>query len=190
MSGGGEAASGSRTYLHLADAARVAGLAQAVRLGHATAAAATATAAAAVLGMGGHGRIVHGERTQGGGGGGRRVSLVGAQGMVRLLLQLQHVVGLGVEVRRVGLQARGRRRRRGGVSWAQQVVARLRRRRRVDGRVVGILGARRWRILRRRHAATACGARADDFPRERVPARSDYSAVAQMAPAATRVRAI
>jgi hypothetical protein len=102
--------------------------------------------------------------------------LVGTQGMVRLLLQLQHIVqalDLGVEVLRVRLQAllllllllR---------SGAQQLVGRLRGRRRVDGRVVGVLGARRGRILRRHDARAIAGVlRADDFP------GSDSSAVAQ-----------
>lgn len=98
----------------------------------------------------------------------RRRSLVSAQGVIGLLLQhIAEALDFGIEVGRVGLQ-RPLGLRLGllrlglllllllllGPDIDQRIGLLLgrRRRRRVDGRVVGFLGSRRWRILRRHDA--------------------------------------
>lgn len=97
----------------------------------------------------------------------RRRSLVSAQGVIGLLLQhIAEALDFGIEVGRVGLQ-RPLGLRLGllrlgllllllllGPDIDQRIGLLLgrRRRRRVDGRVVGFLGSRRRRILRRHDA--------------------------------------
>ena len=180
--GAGPARRARLVAFDLADAARVAGLAQAVRLG-----------GGPVLAVGEGGRELHALRAQGCpralGGGRPQRALVGAQGMVRLLLQhIAEALDLGVQVLRVGLQRPRRLRLRLLLLLLllASVGQRARGRRllgRVDGRVVGFLG------ILRRHDARVYGrsARSDDFPREvRRRDRRTGQAVGKMRTAARR----